>query len=105
MVYFERLDRGVLAILAPLAAAILISGLDDMVVDLAWAWSWLKSALRPSAGMFPPGQRQLENAPRQRIAILVPLWREHLVIGRMLEHNLAAIRYPDYHIFAGCYPN
>jgi adsorption protein B len=23
----------------------------------------------------------------------------------MLEHNLAAIRYPDYHFFAGCYPN
>ena len=23
----------------------------------------------------------------------------------MLEHNLAAIRYPDYHIFAGSYPN
>ncbi len=27
------------------------------------------------------------------------------VIGRMLEHNLASIRYPDYHIFAGAYPN
>ena len=35
----------------------------------------------------------------------MPLWQEHEVIGRMLEHNLAAIRYPDYHIFAGCYPN
>ena len=94
-----------LAILAPLAAAILISGLDDLVVDLAWAWTWLKSALRPAASLFPPGPRQLENAPRQRIAIFVPLWHEHQVIGRMLEHNLAAIRYPDYHFFAGCYPN
>jgi len=99
------LDRWVLAILAPLAGAILVSGVDDLIVDLAWAWNWLKSALRPAASMFPPGPRQLENAPIQKIAIFVPLWREHEVIGRMLEHNLAAIRYPDYHFFAGCYPN
>jgi bacteriophage N4 adsorption protein B len=104
MVYPD-VDRWVLAILAPLAAAILISGLDDLAVDLAWGWTWLKSLLRPAASMFPPGPRQLENAPIQRIAIFVPLWHEHEVIGRMLEHNLAAIRYPDYHIFAGCYPN
>ena len=102
---YPNIDHLVLAILAPLAAAILISGLDDLVVDLAWAWTWLKSALRPAASLFPPGPRQLENAPRQRIAIFVPLWHEHQVIGRMLEHNLAAIRYPDYHFFAGCYPN
>jgi adsorption protein B len=104
MVY-SGVDHLVLAILAPLAAAILISGLDDLVVDLAWAWTWVKSALRPAASLFPPGPRQLENAPRQKIAIFVPLWHEHQVIGRMLEHNLAAIRYPDYHFFAGCYPN
>ena len=43
-------------------------------------------------------------APRP-IAILVPLWQEHAVIARMLEHNLGAIRYPSYHIFAGIYAN
>jgi adsorption protein B len=102
---YASIDHLVLAILAPLAMAILISGLDDLVVDLAWAWGWLKSALRPAASLFPPGPRQLENAPQQRIAIFVPLWHEHRVIARMLEHNLAAIRYPEYHFFAGCYPN
>jgi adsorption protein B len=102
---YSQVDHFVLAILTPLAAAILISGLDDLVVDLAWVWTWLKSALCPAASLFPPGPRQLENAPLQRIAIFVPLWHEHQVIGRMLEHNLAAIRYPDYHFFAGCYPN
>jgi adsorption protein B len=98
-------DRGVVALLAPLAAAILLSGLDDLVVDLAWGWAWLKRRLRPEAGLFPPGPRQLEAAPRLRIAILIPLWQEHAVIGPMLEHNLASIRYSDYEIFAGCYPN
>jgi adsorption protein B len=101
----QALDRAVLWILAPLAAAILLSGIDDLIVDLFWAFHWLKDKLRPSARLFPPGERQLDAAPQRRIAILVPLWKEHEVIGRMLEHNLAAIRYTDYHIFAGCYPN
>ena len=103
--WLAGVDRGVLWLLAPLAAAILLSGLDDLVVDLFWAFHWLKAKLRPSARLFPPGERQLDSAPQRRIAILVPLWKEHQVIGRMLEHNLAAIRYTDYHIFAGCYPN
>lgn len=76
-----------------------------MVIDLAWALAWLKTKFRPAASLFPPGPRQLESAPRHAIAILVPLWHEHEVIARMLEHNVAAIRYRDYHIFAGAYPN
>jgi adsorption protein B len=99
------LDRGVLWLLAPLSAAILVSGLDDLAVDLMWAFTWFKDRLIPSARLFPPGERQLDSAPRRRIAILLPLWKEHRVIGEMLEHNLAAIRYDAYDIFAGVYPN
>ena len=72
---------------------------------LAWAWLWLKGKLQPEASLFPPGLRQLEAAPTVPIAIFVPLWHEDAVIARMLEHNLGAIRYPEFHIFAGCYPN
>src|SRR4051812_28322065 len=99
------LDNLVLEILTPLAIAILICGLDDLFVDIVWIGGWLKAKLRPAAQMFPPGPRQLATAPNARIAIFVPLWHEAEVIARMLEHNLSAIRYPDYHIFAGCYPN
>jgi len=98
-------DRGVVWLLAPLSAALLVSGLDDLAVDLLWALSWLKDRLRPGARLFPPGERQLDLAPRRRIAILIPLWKEHRVIGEMLEHNLAAIRYDRYEIFAGVYLN
>jgi adsorption protein B len=98
-------DHAVLWILTPLAIAILVSGLDDLVIDAAWAYSWLRGKWKPEARMFPPGPRQLEAAPPRSIAIVVPLWHEHEVIARMLEHNLAAIRYPDYHVFAGAYPN
>jgi adsorption protein B len=94
-----------LQLLVPLAIAILISGLDDLTIDLAWMVQWLHRKLRPRADLFPPGARQLDSAPRRRIAILVPLWHEHQVIARMLEHTLAAVRYSEYHIFAGAYPN
>lgn len=77
-----------------LAAYILLSGLDDLALDLAWLAS--RSKHRPE----PP------DPPRERrIAVLVPLWQEAAVIGRMLEHNLASIRYSNYEFYAGVYPN
>jgi bacteriophage N4 adsorption protein B len=98
-------DHAMVMLLAPLGIALLLSGLDDLTVDIAWAAAWVHRKLRPAASLFPPGPLQLDSAPRNRIAILVPLWHEHEVIARMLEHNFASIRYPDYHIFAGAYPN
>ena len=99
------IDQALLRLLVPLAIALLISGLDDLLIDVTWFFSWLQSKLRPAASLFPPGPLQLDSAPRRRIAILLPLWQEHDVIARMIEHNVAAIRYSDYHIFAGAYPN
>ena len=93
------LDQWVASCLLPLAVWILLSGLDDLLVDLVLAWAWLRARVRPR----PPGAEV--HARERRIAIFVPLWREHAVIGGMLEHNLAAIRYRDYEFFIGCYPN
>jgi adsorption protein B len=104
-VTFQAIDHAVLWMLVPLAFAILISGLDDLAIDAAWAFSWLRGVFKPEARLFPPGPRQLEAAPQRTIAILVPLWHEHEVIARMLEHNLASIRYSGYHFFVGAYPN
>jgi adsorption protein B len=99
------LDRAVLAVLVPLGWAMLLSGLDDLLVDAAWAFHWLKSKLSRQAALYPPAENLLNAVPRQRIAILVPLWREEAVIAPMLEHNLASIRYTGYEFFCGCYPN
>ena len=84
--------------LIPLALWILISGLDDLFITLAFFLTRRKPFAWPS-------ESELDRAPERRIAILVPLWREHRVIGPMLEHNLAAIRYSAYDIFIGVYPN
>jgi bacteriophage N4 adsorption protein B len=77
---------------------ILLSGLDDLFIAAAH----LATRHRP----FPwPSDAELEKETERRIAILVPLWREHRVIGRMLEHNLSVIRYDNYDVFVGVYPN
>ena len=97
----EAVDHFILWWVAPLAAIFLVSGLDDLGVDLAWVCAWVADRCTVSRRA---ARRLPEVAPRP-IAILVPLWHEHGVIARMLEHNLAAIRYPSYHIFAGIYAN
>jgi adsorption protein B len=96
-----RIDAFVGACIALLAIAILISGLDDLVVDLVWLWAWLRARhAKPTVPASGPN-----DAPEKRIAIFVPLWREHAVIERMLDHNLAAIQYRNYDFFVGGYPN
>jgi bacteriophage N4 adsorption protein B len=91
-------DRLVAACLAPLAVWILLSGLDDLFIAA------VRAVMRRRP--FPwPSDAELDGAAERRIAILVPLWREHRVIGRMLEHNLAVIRYSNYDVFVGVYPN
>jgi adsorption protein B len=56
--------------------------------------------------LFPwPADSDLEETSERRIGVLVPLWREHAVIGRMLEHNLSVLRYSNYDVFVGVYPN
>ncbi len=92
------LDHAVVACLVPLTIWILVSGLDDLFIDLVFLLPRRKRLEWPSP-------RDLDHAPERRIAILVPLWKEQRVIGQMLERNLSAIRYANYDIFVGVYPN
>jgi len=90
-------DHWAVVWLAPVAVWILLSGLDDLFIDLVFF-------LRREAFAWPR-EAELAQAGQRRIAILVPLWQEHQVIGPMLRHNLAAILYTNYDIFVGVYPN
>jgi adsorption protein B len=92
----NALDAFAAACLVPLALAAVISGLDDLVLDITMAWRWLH---RPSTEPRPTG------SGGKRIAIFVPLWQESAVVGNMLRHNLEAIQYPNYDFFVGAYPN
>jgi adsorption protein B len=92
------LDHSVVVCLIPLAIWILVSGLDDLFIDLVYLLPRRKRLDWPS-------DRSLDRAPERRIAIFVPLWNEHRVIGQMLEHNLSVIRYANFDVFVGVYPN
>ncbi len=85
------------AIYFVLAVWMILSGLDDLWIDLAYFFT----RLRP----HKPPQEDLAQLPEARIALWVPAWREDAVIAGMLTHNTASIRYANYHIFCGTYPN
>lgn len=52
----------------------------------------------------PLNLKQLMSVPEKRIALLVACWHEP-AIGRMLEYNLNEIKYDNYDVFVGVYPN
>jgi adsorption protein B len=94
----------VAACLVPTAIAILISGLDDLALDAVCLWAWVKRRLGKSKNRLTPPKLNAAR-PEKLIAIYVPLWHEHPVIRGMVEHNVAAIDYDNYHFFVGAYPN
>lgn len=97
----DALDALAAACLVPLAIAAILSGLDDLTLDAALAWNWLRGRRTRLSGT----EAELRSIPEKRIALLIPLWHEQTVIGKMLDRNLSAVRYRNYHVFAGAYPN
>ncbi|MCX6620107.1 MAG: glycosyl transferase family protein [Acidobacteria bacterium] len=97
----DWLNRAVWCLFAPTCAWILLSGLDDLFITAAWLGigAWRRFGRANSDA--PPAAPETPRA----IAIFVPLWREHRVIGQMVETNSRAIRYPNYHFFIGVYCN
>ena len=91
-------DRLVWSLIFPLGVVILLSGLDDLFLDLHFLIRRLRRPRIRDTGAA-------SNIPEKHIAIFVPLWQESAVITGMVEHNLSAIRYGNYEFFVGAYPN
>jgi len=87
-------------LLVPLSIYIFVSAFDDFLVDLLWLWRCLTGRLRPAAPPHSPAAR-----PERPIVIAIPCWHEAAVIGEMLDHNLAALRYSNYRVLVGVYAN
>jgi bacteriophage N4 adsorption protein B len=88
-----------------LAVLILISGLDDLVIDVIF---WVRRAWR--AGTVYRAHERLDyhalyEPAEQPLAIMVPAWHETGVIGQMAELAATTLDYENYHIFVGTYPN
>jgi adsorption protein B len=84
---------------------VLLSGLDDLFLDLAFLYRWFVTALPGPRRVRAPTESEIAGAPRKRIAVFIPLWREHNVIRSMIEHNMVAHRYERCDFFIGVYPN
>lgn len=90
--------------LAALSVLLLVSGLDDFVPLLLCLCDGVRGLFRPRRFPVETYEGPLPG-PERRIAIFVPCWRESAVIGNMVRHNLAAIRYRNFDFFLGVYPN
>jgi bacteriophage N4 adsorption protein B len=86
-------------VLGILAGLLLVSGLDDLVPVVICAWHHLRGK------RTAPSSENISPAEERRIAIFVPCWKEAGVIGNMVRHNLASIRYRNFDFFIGVYPN
>lgn len=95
----DCIDSWALRTVVPLAVYMLASGFDDLFITLVIAGQWLRDR-----GRSQPDP-ELNAKPEKLIAIVLPLWDEAEVITGMVEHNLAAIDYSNYVVFAGVYPN
>jgi bacteriophage N4 adsorption protein B len=88
------------ALLAVVGVVYLLSGLDDCFVDLCFVVMTFRK--RPAG---PAPVATLLAMPEQPIAIMVPAWDEANVIRRMVANILTSVRYSNYHVFVGTYPN
>lgn len=81
-----------------------LGGIDDLAVDLAFAWLKLKRLVRgkePDASLDAIVTADLPGP----IVIFIAAWDESAVIGAMLRNALTRYDYPDYRIYVGTYPN
>ena len=100
-----KLDHWVALLLTPLAFWIVLSGLDDCVIDVAAAVAWLHHHWSSDPKQRAPTEPELDAAPPRHMAIFVATWQEHRVIQRMLDNNVSRVRYPRFDFFVGAYPN
>jgi len=88
-----------------LAVLMLVSGLDDLIIDLVY---WFRRAWR-AATIYRVHDRldyrALYGPAEKPLAIMVPAWHETGVIGNMAELAATTLDYENYHVFVGTYPN
>ncbi|TDR82790.1 cyclic di-3',5'-guanylate-activated glycosyltransferase NrfB [Paludibacterium purpuratum] len=88
-----------------LAIFMLLSGLDDLTIDLVY---WIRRVWR-AVTIYRRHDRldyhALYQPAEKPLAIMVPAWHETGVIGHMAELAARTLDYENYHIFVGTYPN
>jgi hypothetical protein len=81
------------------AILLIISGIDDLYLDLLY---WLLKGRHKSK---LPNFSAMHDKPEKPIAIFLGAWNESGVIGRTLSYAVQNIKYKNFKIFVGVYPN
>jgi hypothetical protein len=76
-----------------------ISGIDDLYLDLLY---WFLR--RRHRSKFPDFSKMYDK-PEKPIAIMLGAWNESSVIGRTLSYAVGNLKYKNFRIFVGVYPN
>ncbi|MDP3120072.1 MAG: glycosyl transferase family protein [Sulfuricurvum sp.] len=99
--YFGEVMQVILIIVA---SVFLVSGLDDFFIDSVY---WIRLLYRKwkTRHYEPLSLELLSEKPEQKIAVMIPCWDEGKVIGPMLDNMLKMVKYDNYEIFVGMYPN
>jgi len=87
------------------AVSFLLSGLDDLFIDVYY---WLHRFYRKlflRRKIHPVTKTDLVRNPEKWTAVWIPAWHEHEVIDRMLHNTIESLAYSKYDIFVGTYPN
>ncbi len=103
--FFAYLLVAAKVLLLTVGIGFLLLGIDDLLIDIVFV---LRSLYRRSflAGRYRKvGEQELNAKPEQPIAVMIPAWDESGVIRAMLENTLRSLRYEDYTLFVGVYPN
>jgi len=80
----------------------LVGAIDELAVDMVWAWLRLKR--RAIAGTVQR-DRFHRRALDGKAAVMIPAWREAEIIGITIGHALKAWPQDGLRLYVGCYRN
>ncbi len=91
--------------IAVIATIFLITGIDDLILDIASLVYWNSRRSKRHDDLPPFTLKTLLEIPEKPIAMIVPTWQEALVIDKMLLRAVEVLQYQAYRIYVGIYPN
>ena len=87
------------------STVILLSGLDDLFIDICYGLRSLYRRVFVLPRYRSLSEQDLLGCPEQLIAVMIPAWDESAVIRQMLHNAVRTLNYRNFHIFVGTYPN
>ncbi len=93
------------ALIVAVSVIFLVSGLDDLFIDLCYMGKRLFRRFTACSSDIALDEARVMRAPEKPLAVMIPAWDESAVIRPMLENTLRTLRYGNFTLFVGTYPN